>query len=345
MDFRNKRILFFSVRTFGLEQKITDKLLELGASVHFFDERPSNSIWTKGLIRIRKDLLKKRIEKYYNKILIEIEDEKFDFLFVNRGEVIPKVFLKRFIEQNPKTKRIFYTWDSIKNNPNPKKIIHLFHEIFTFDPKDSLNYGLKLRPLFFVDSFQDVYNQKTSKMYDIIFLGTAHSDRYILTNKIMSMCEEMNLKTYSFFYSQGRIVYFFKKYFDKSFKEFEYKKLSFKSLSFEQITNLYKQTNVILDINHPNQTGLTMRTFEAIGSGLKLITTNPEVRKYSFFKESNILVVDRESVNLDFDFFKTPYEDLGIEMYQSLSLEGWLREIFSSSDSKGINWYSVPKDD
>ena len=101
----------------------------------------------------------------------------------------------------------------------------------------------------------------------------------------------------------GRFVYLYKRLFEKDFKGFDYKKLSFKSLNGDQIIELYNQSKVILDINHPGQKGLTMRTFEAIGAGKKLITTNSEIKKYPFYNKTNFLVIDRKNIRLNKDFF------------------------------------------
>jgi uracil-DNA glycosylase len=56
----------------------------------------------------------------------------------------------------------------------------------------------------------------------------------ILTNKIIDWCHLHNLKTFSFFWMQGRLVFLFKTLFDKSFKKIAYKKLSFKSLTSKE---------------------------------------------------------------------------------------------------------------
>jgi len=337
MSLENKKILFLSVKTFGLEEKIKNKLKSLGAEVDLYDERPSNSIFVKGLIRLKRNIYENRITNYYKKLLELTKDKEYDFLFVNKGEVVPSFFLERFSVSHPNTYKIFYTWDSLKNNPNQSLILGFFDDKYTFDSEDATELDIKLRPLFFLDTFRKIPKfEKQNSEYDLLFLGTAHSDRYILTNKIIDWCNKNNLTSYSFFYLQSRLVYFFKKFFDPTFKHFDYKRLSFKSLSTDEIYELYKKSNVILDINHPNQNGLTMRTFEAIGANRKLITTNQKVKNYSFYNPDNILVIDRDDFNIDKSFFIKPYQELPKVMYENLSLEGWLKEIFKMTDSK--NW-------
>ena len=49
-----KNIMFFSVRTFNLENNIIEKLEEYGAKVDYFDERPSDSNFARGIIRLKR---------------------------------------------------------------------------------------------------------------------------------------------------------------------------------------------------------------------------------------------------------------------------------------------------
>lgn len=330
----NKKILFFSVQTFNLEKEIKKKLEELGAKVDYFDERPSNNNFAKGIIRIKRNFYQKKIDNYYTRILLETKNENYNYLFVNRGEVVPEFFLQNFKKDHPECECIFYTWDSFTNHSHPTQILKYFHKKFTFDPGDAVKYGLNFRPLFFLDSYKSLDSNNDAKCkYDLLFLGTAHSDRYTISNKVKEWCDINNLKSYCYYFIHGRFVYFYKKIFDKSFQLFDYKKLSFKSLTTNEILELYKNSNVILDINHPGQNGLTMRTFETIGSGKKMITTNSEVKKYPFYNSNNIYVIDRNDVVLDKDFFELPYSPIEKELYYKSSIEGWLKCIFVENES------------
>jgi len=335
---KNKRILFFSNQTFNLEKEIISKLRSYGASVDYYDERPKNNNFTKGIIRLKRALYQNRINKYYETILQEVKNKEYDYIFVNRGEVITEVFLSEFKKQHPDCKSIFYTWDSFKNCPHSEKVIPYFDRKFSFDPEDAKKYGLEFRPLFFLDVFRDTKPPLKQFKFDLMFLGTAHSDRYILTNKIIDWCQAHNLNTFSFFWMQGRLVYVFKSLFDKSFKKIDYKKLSFKSLTSKEIISLYENSKVVLDINHPEQKGLTMRTFETIGAQRKMITTNAEIEKYIFYNPNNIKIIDRKNIQLDLAFFESDYEAIDQEVYNQCSIEGWLSYLFLENDR--FNWIS-----
>lgn len=332
-----KKVLFLCVQTFDLEKGIVQQLEKHGAQVTYFDERPKNNNFVKGLIRLKRDLLQRKINKYYNDILKKIKNEKFDYFLVNRGEVVPSFFLEKFIELQPQCIRIFYTWDSFHNQSHGLKILKYFHKCFTFDKKDAEKHNIGFRPLYFTDKYREIYNSASKKEIDVLFLGTAHSDRYIISNKVSDWCKKNNLNTYSYYYMQGRLVYFYKKFFDKTFYDFDFTKLSFKGLSLNEIIELYSKSNVILDISHPGQSGLTMRTFEAIGAGKKLITTNTNIRDYPFYDPDNIFLISRDEVILQKEFFLKKYKPLSSELYDKCSIDGWIEDIFLGEENNCWN--------
>lgn len=325
-----KNIIFFSVQTFNLEKEIRNKLEQLGAKVYYYDERPSNSNFTKGIIRLKRSIYQTKIDNYYKSILNDTKKLKLDFLFVNRGEVVPVFFLSKFRELHPKCEFIFYTWDSFTNHVHPTTILSYFDRKLTFDPEDAKKYKIDFRPLFYLDAFKDLQADKIEN--DILFLGTAHSDRYRISTQIFNWANTQKMTMFCYYYMHGRLVYLYKRMFDATFKEFDYKKLSFKSLSLVDIIKLYKKSNIILDINHPHQKGLTMRTFEAIGARKKLITTNKEVTKFPFYSKENFQIIERENIKLEEDFFKSSYINIDDDLYKKLSLEGWLYNIFVDSE-------------
>lgn len=91
---------------------------------------------------------------------------------------------------------------------------------------------------------------------------------------------------------------------------------------------VFFDSRTILDIEHPAQTGLTMRTFETLGASKKLVTTNAQVRDYDFFDPSNILVIDRKSPpRIPESFLETAYVPAHADIYSKYSLQGWIKDV------------------
>lgn len=328
-NLKGKRLLFISVSTFGYETAIKNEFEQRGLIVDFFDERPSDNFLVKGIIRIKKSLYSIQIKNYYKKILASTENENYDYLVIIKGESVPVFFIEDFKKKNPKTILIFYTWDSIRNNKNPLSFIHLFDKCLTFDSKDALDFGLIFRPLFYLNEYSKLrVIEKSETKYDIVFLGTAHSDRYHISNTISLQCKKYGFSSYTYYYIQSKLVYYYKKFFDKTFRFIEKSKLSFSILNFNQILNLYSESKIILDIQHPLQTGLTMRTFEALGAGKKLVTTNSNIKDYAFYNTNNISIINREQPLVNSKFFLSDFIPYSKEMNYAMSISGWVDSLF-----------------
>lgn len=334
----NKRILFISPRFFNYEVSIKEKLEVLGANVSFYDERPNNKTSTKVILRLFRKGLNKAVNKHYKNILNEINGKEFNFLFILKGESTPSFFLEQFKIKNPKAQLIFYSYDSLKNNSNAKFNFKYFDSAFSFDKQDVDEHPiLKFRPLFFSDEYS--FKGQIENKYDISFIGTAHSDRYSLVKKILLKLKESKpaLKSYSFFYCQSRWYYRFRKVFDKDFHTVNVADLSFISLDVREVSRIFSESKCIIDIQHPNQTGLTMRTFEALGSRKKIITTNKEILSYDFYDSRNILIVDRRAPTVSPAFLLTDYIEIDHEILERYTLRNWIAEVFGlHQNTEGI---------
>lgn len=336
-----KRILLISIKFFNYENLIKQELEEMGAIVDLYDERPSNSFLSKAIIRFKKAFYARKINQYFKSICSEIENTKYNYFLLIKGEATPVFFLDFLRKQNPEIKFIYYTYDSFKNNSNGLKILSHFDAKYTFDSLDAKKYDLGFRPLFYAKDYSGLYDVKGSSSYDLSFIGTAHSDRYTISELAKNWCSKHNLNMYSFYYSPSKLLFIYKKLTEPDFKNFDERLISFKSLNHSEIVNLYKKTKAILDINHPGQNGLTMRTFETLGAGRKLITTNSNIRKYPFYNPENIWVLDRDGIQFDLAFFSTPFVPLQKDHLHTMSLRGWIEEVFGLSDVK--IWEGVVK--
>ena len=127
-------------------------------------------------------------------------------------------------------------------------------------------------------------------------------------------------------------MYWVRKVFLRQYKYGNIKDFSFAPLSQNKITHIIENSRVILDINHPLQSGLTSRTLESLGADRKLITTNAHVKKYNFYNSENIQVLGRTLPYLDKKLFNTDYKKPEEYVYNYYSLNSWLINIFSKED-------------
>ncbi len=339
IDLHGKKILFLSVSFFNYEKAITKRLSELGAEVDFYDERPSNSNLSKGIIRFNKRFYHLKIKEYYNRILDEISGKKYDFFLLIKGEATPAFFLDKIKVSNPEMEMIYYNFDPLKEYPELISHLAYFDKKFTFEYNDSVKYNLNFRPLFYLDEYENPDNQIQPSQYDLVFIGSAHTDRYVVGEKVRTVADGLNLKSYFYYYAMGRIAFRLKKMIDKNLKQFDISKVSFNKLNHQQIIDFYKKTKAVLDINKPFQNGLTIRTFEVLASGRKLITTNSDIRNYPFYNSDNVLVIDRENIRLDKEFFETDFKEIDADILYKMSLDSFIDCLFGNAQDDYWNTF------
>ena len=328
MSLKNKSILLFSPAFFGYEKAIKKRLLDLDAKVDFFDERPANTFWSKAFIRLYPQILHFYIARYYKYIYNLVKNKDYDYVFVINIEAMPKSFLNKMKEKSPSTKFILYMWDSMHNKKKAINYLSCFDKVFSFDRNDCMeNPSVIFRPLFFLNEYANISKPQKYK-YDLSFIGTAHSDRYILLNKIRILPNVIKRNCYFYLYLQNWKLFLLYKIKNSAFRKANFRDFNYVPLTKNELMNLIEESRIVIDIQHPKQVGLTIRTIEMLGAHRKLITTNATIKDYDFYNPNNILIIDREDPKIPDMFFDADYEPVDQTVYYKYSLNGWLNDIF-----------------
>lgn len=315
-----KKCLLICPSFFGYDIEIKNAFERNGYSVTLYDERPFTGVIGKSLVRLGLNILTKPfIENYYNKVF-NTAGEHYDLLLLINPECITPDILIRFKEKCDKV--IVYMWDSFKNKKKSHALIDCADVFFTFEPCDADAYNIKYKPLFYVPEFI-CEPADGSELFDVSFVGTAHSLRFQLVSDIARGRSQL-----IFFYCPSKIVFFIKKFFLKELAGMKIDDVSFVPLNRKSVVDILKSSKAVIDIAHPKQNGLTMRTIESIGSQKKLITTNKSVKSYDFYNESNVLVVEN-GINSKAisDFLALDYIMLPTDVYEKYFIDNWVRDI------------------
>ncbi|MCT7464724.1 hypothetical protein N5S72_09710 [Aliarcobacter cryaerophilus] len=328
MNLSGKTVLLLAPKFFGYELEIKKELENLGARVIYFDERPKNDFFTKVFIRLNlKKFISRRINIYYRNIIENIKDENIDYLFLVAPETISIETIKEIKSIHKNMKIFAYFWDSIKNKKTALEYLDIADKYFTFDSNDiKIDKRIEFLPLFYIKDYEVIADVRNNLIYDTTFIGTVHSDRYKIIKDIEKQLENKN--TFFYFYSPSRTLFFFQKLLKKDFRNIKWKDVSFKSMKKEELLNKIKESKCIIDIQHPLQSGLTMRTIEMLGVNKKIITTNENIINYDFYNENNILILDRNNIQINNSFFDKEYQIIEDNIYQKYSLRNWLEIIF-----------------
>ena len=328
-ELKGKTILLFAPSFFGYDKAIKCSLEEEGALVHLYDERPNPSTIEKIIIRKIPRILHSKIERYYYSINDAEKEGEIDYIFFVNSEAVNKESLLMLKKTHPNAKMILYMWDSAKNK-HIKNYFGLFDKILSFDKGDCEKYGLIFRPLFYLQGFEKVNNgiSQDDYEYDLSFVGTAHSDRARILLKILEECKEKELKLFLYIYIPGKIMYFLRMLTDSSLRKIDKGLIHIVPIPKEEYIEISRKTRCVVDIEHPKQTGLTMRTIEMLGACKKLMTTNVEVKGYDFYKPSNQIWFDRDAICIDEEMIRKPYQHVDDDIYYKYSIKGWIKDIF-----------------
>jgi len=330
INVNGKKILFFApgtVNSYGYEIK---KVLESnGAEVRIYEERPSNYTLLKILFRLFKGSVGWFINIYFYYIIKQESQNNFDYIFIIRGEVFSKRIVKKLKDTYKNAKLILYLWESLKNN-DKRDIFFLFDKVFSFEKQDADKYKeLIFRPLFYLKEYSLIADETEKYDNDVLFIGTIHSNRFSFISQFKRYFKDNNIKTYYYMLFKSRILYFKKRLFDKSFKSTKMKDFHYVRLDKKEVLRNVARSRISLDLQHPKQTGLTIRSIEMLGAKRKLITTNSEIKTYDFYDANNILVIDNKTFTLDKSFVGSPYKNIDKLIYERYSIQSWINDIFS----------------
>lgn len=323
----NKRVLFVGMGFYDYDQAIINQFKAFGARVDYFSEVPSGYLFRYAL---RTNNVAKQ-QQIINHLCLDIAkkaDSNYDYVFVIKGEHLTLEAISIIKSKNRSAKWVFYLWDSIARIPGSARILDQFDEVYSFDRIESIeNPILKFNPLFYREEYRQVASENNLP-YSVYFLGWYHSDRLRLVKKIATFCDENGLKHNMKLYG-GKFSFLLQSLIGGELKG-NRKLLTFRPLSARENMEGILGAHCSLDIAHPLQNGLTMRTIELLGAQKKIITTNCDIVNYDFYTPNNVLIIDRENPELNMDFFRSDYTPISLEVLEKYTLRSWLKRMILS---------------
>lgn len=234
------------------------------------------------------------LKRANKRILKCVRNNNIDTLFIVKGRYVSDSTVSLIQKEYPTIRMVLYEWDSISNNPNALKLLGIIRESYTFDFEDAQKFkGYNYHPLFY--SFDQLpVPPKETKNIDFLFVGGFSLERMPLFIKIKTLCEEEGWN-FTFHLFVPYSVYVKYKSIMHPYKRF----ISFKSLNYERYYSLIRKTKAVVDIVNSDQTGLTIRSIEALSQYCHLITTNRRIVEMNFYTESNITIVESDNIGKD----------------------------------------------
>jgi hypothetical protein len=306
VDLKDKRILYIGCTWFHYDQYLIRKITEYGGLVTsymtYIDAFYYNVIhqlsYHKSLGKLKLVQLRdKYAANYYKQILSK---DNYDYVVIRMGHTLAIEFVANLKKLNPNARFINFHWDSIKPSYNYLPIIDYFDKIYSFDIFDcENNHKIEYLPLFYIDEYA-VAKDRTDRVkeIDLVFVGAWRNlERYNLIKLTKEICREEELKFYYYLLSTFEEQMYLIKDHGLIQKEARYR-----SLSHKKIVKLFSKTNAVIDFPSSFQKGITIRCFETLAAGLKLLTTNKNILKEPFYNPDYITIIDSKNLKIDKDF-------------------------------------------
>lgn len=241
----------------------------------------------------------------------------YDIVYVNRPDMLsPKVL--SLVTKKAKHSIVHY-WDSFAKIKGQKETMPFFDVHYSFDKNDCDQYGLH-----FTTNFYFTETLPSGPKYDVLFLGT-YDHRFTQIKHIIQLLSSSGKNAKALLFSKNKSIR--KKHATADILFLD------KIIPFPEIVTYSGNTQIILDIHHPDQSGLSFRPFEAIGLKKKLITTNPDIKTYDFYDPNNIFIWTDTTFSIPDSFFATPYTEIPIAIRQKYTLESWVHSIVTIKNS------------
>ena len=318
------RILFISPKFFGYEILIKESFTKLGYKVDWYPHIHSSSKIIKILYRIFKSLM----QYYYYIFLLDNVDSNQDYakIVIIKGEGVGERALRFLKSSFPDATLIFYNWDSFRNNCLSDLQLKMYDRIKSFDSADcKLMKDVKHLPLFYCDEINKY--SVTEHEFLFFFVGTLHSDRYQKIKEIIQNSDKL-IANFIYIYYPSRLLFYINKFLARFPKELSISEVKFEGLSRENVIYYLSMSTCVIDFVHPSQSGLTIRSIEALGMRKKLITDNCAIVKYDFYNDSNIYVLGLSKGNIE-EFLLKPYIDLHESIYAKYELRNWVMNLLN----------------
>lgn len=247
-----------------------------------------------------------------------------DTLFIIRGEFVDSHMLKQLRRGLPNLKIITYQWDSIKNNPNAEKLLAVSDKAYSFDVVDTLNYPMKYLPLFYCwkeCGFESIKKKTSVKPVDFFFVGGYRTSRVEILRTFKEYCEKNGFTYYIKSFERFGSYVKNRKKLNMDINDISFRQLSYKDYYFHLLASRF-----VIDIQSPTQTGMTMRTSEALSLQKKLITTNQFIKQTSLYTDDMVYVL-RDKSDIETVEFKHFLEKENHKVNDVLSLTEWLKQV------------------
>ena len=256
-------------------------------------------------------------KNFCKKSLKNLPQKKFDYCLFIRGDLIPEFVIKH--ARSISNKMVDFQLDGLSVSSKILDYQKYFDRIFVFDPED-----VKRHPSYNLVFLPNCYFGETDftqpSEIDLLYIGQFIEKRHQQLSSIHNYLEsqQMHYSSYTSLY-RGR-----------DFIPLHHKILHHKiSTTYQENIDFVKKSKTLIDFKRDEHDGLSLRFFEAMQYGKKIITDNFSVKNYDFYHPNNIFVTNYVNLEGLVDFLQSPHQSLPSELVEKYSFKNWINTILN----------------
>lgn len=228
--------------------------------------------------------------------------------------LIPIIWAKK----SRNARLILWLWNTVSSNEARKiNALKPLCEIWTFDPKDAQKYGWNLNEQFyFVPTSSQGARTPSTGTNICAFLIAFDKGRYNTAKVIRQQLLNYGVNCDFHMVKESTRNY------DKNDEEW----LTNQTMPYDELLERIRQSDIIVELVRPGQTGLTVRALEAVFYSKKLITNNAHIVNTPLYKHNhnNIFVFGIDDEQDLSKFVKKDFQPWSSDVKKYYSVEQWI---------------------
>lgn len=293
------------------------------------------SWWAWVWVKLKKILARDEFAKrqLISKVLLKQHDNlpDVDYTLFIRGDVFHADFI-RAIKRKTRYAVVNYQWDGMNRFPYIWQTLPLFDRCYAFNPEDVREHANLLPATNFYFVHPNRQPENVLPEYDFYFLGAHRPDRMEIINQFSKLAHEANWQLQFLVSSDDEHV--------RALYPQDNIQIIHQNIDFKKNLDYVQRSRVLVDFVVNAHSGLSLRTFDALGYRKKLITTNATVAEYDFYHPDNIYIFDGNNFAGIADFLARPYHEIDPKIREKYSFHNWIRYVFNIEPYQAI---TLPK--
>lgn len=263
------------------------------------------------------------LNRHHRQCIKRLQGERFDTVLFIQAHQLTHELVALYRQAFASARFVLYYWDSLRTH-DYRPYLKYFDEAWSFDREDVRREPrLSFLPLFYCECF-GVLRARTDFKHDLVFIGTAlNLQRYERVEQFRAWARGAGVGFVDYLYVSPMF------YLRQLLRGRRLRGVHFRTLSAEGLIDLYGASRAVLDLPGNEQTGFTMRTFESLGAGRKLVTTQRELVNEPFFDPHEVFVLGLHGDFPPLSFLRGPAHPAAA--IQAYSLRQWLLRLLGST--------------